>query len=150
MNDFFMVQEGLRDLPRVIVHQAADYVISAATFPTYFIKEKVRGEKAGCQLDLELFGKRIAPALKITTRFVGTEPVCAVTGHYNEEMKKILPGHGISVMEIERKRSGGEAISATEVRKWYEKGDFEGMRNLVPETTLEYLEKKKKGQRPKG
>ena len=53
-------------------------------------------------------------------------------------------------MEIERMRSGGEAISASEVRKWYEKGDFVGMRDLVPETTLKYLEKKKKGQRPKG
>ncbi|WP_186422306.1 [citrate (pro-3S)-lyase] ligase [Lacrimispora celerecrescens] len=147
---FLMVREGLRDLPRAIVHQAADYVISAATFPTYFIKEKVRGERAGCRLDLELFGRCIAPALRITTRFVGTEPVCAVTSQYNEEMKKILPRHGISVMEIERMRSGGEAISASEVRKWYEKGDFVGMRDLVPETTLKYLEKKKKGQRPKG
>lgn len=147
---FFMVQEGLKDLPRAIVHQVSDFVISAATFPTYFIKEKIRGEMAGCRLDLELFGKRIAPALRITTRFVGTEPVCAVTGHYNEEMKKILPRYGIAVTEIERKHSEGVAISASEVRKWYEKGDFEGIKGLVPETTLEYLKKKKKGQRPKG
>ncbi|HBG13270.1 MAG TPA: citrate lyase ligase, partial [Clostridium sp.] len=69
------------------------------------------------------------------------------TGHYNEEMKKILPQYGIAVTEIERKRSEGGAISASEVRKWYEKGDFEGIKGLVPETTLEYLKKKKKGQR---
>ncbi|MDR0925165.1 MAG: [citrate (pro-3S)-lyase] ligase [Hungatella sp.] len=140
---FFMVREGIKDLPRAIVHQAADFVISAATFPTYFMKEKVRRERACCHLDLELFGRRIAPALKITKRFVGTEPVCAVTGHYNEEMKKILPGYGISVMEIERKGFKGEAISASEVRKRYENGDLEGIKGLVPETTLEYLEKKK-------
>jgi [citrate (pro-3S)-lyase] ligase len=147
---FFMVREGIKDLPRAVVHQVADFVISAATFPTYFMKEKVHAVRAGCRLDLELFGRRIAPALGITKRFVGTEPVCAVTGHYNEEMKKILPRYGISVTEIGRKCSGGEAISASAVRKWYGKGDFEGLKGLVPETTLEYLEQKKKGRRPTG
>lgn len=140
-----MVREGTRDLPRVIVHKASDFVISAATFPTYFMKEKVRAERANCRLDLELFGRRIAPALGITRRFVGTEPVCAVTGHYNEEMKKILPQYGILVKEFERKEQDGEAISASTVRKWYETGDFERMKGLVPETTLEYLLNRKKG-----
>jgi len=65
-------------------------------------------------------------------------------------MKKILPRYGISVSEFERMCSGGEAISASAVRKWYEKGDFEGLKGLVPETTLEYLEQKKKGRRPTG
>lgn len=147
---FSMVREGTGDLSRAIVHQASDFVISAATFPTYFMKEKVHAERANCRLDLELFGRRIAPALGITTRFVGTEPVCAVTGHYNEEMKKILPLYGISVKEIERKGSEGEAISASVVRKWYEKEDFERIKGLVPQTTLEYLINRKKGRRPMG
>lgn len=147
---FQMVLKGTRDLPGAIVHKASDFVISAATFPTYFVKEKAQAEKANCRLDLELFGKRIAPALKITKRFVGTEPTCLVTGHYNEEMKKILPEYGILVTEFERKDYEGEAISASTVRKWYEKGDFERIRELVPETTLEYLISRKKGQRPRG
>ncbi|GLC79437.1 [citrate (pro-3S)-lyase] ligase [Lacrimispora brassicae] len=147
---FFMVKEGIRDLPRAIVHQASDFVISAATFPTYFMKEKGVAEKAGCSLDLELFGRRIAPALGITKRFVGTEPVCAVTGHYNEEMKKILPRYGILVKEIKRKDFRGEAISASAVRECYEKEDFERLKGLVPDTTLEYLVNRKKGRRPTG
>ncbi|MEY8353317.1 [citrate (pro-3S)-lyase] ligase [Lachnospiraceae bacterium 54-53] len=147
---FGMVREGTKDLPRVIVHKASDFVISAATFPTYFMKEKAGAKKANCRLDLELFGRRTAPALGITRRFVGTEPACAVTAHYNEEMKKILPQYGILVKEIERRKHEGEAISASDVRKWFERGDFERMKGLVPGTTLEYLANKKKGQRPKG
>lgn len=145
---FFMVREGTKDLSGVIVHQASDYVISAATFPTYFMKEKAQAERANCRLDLELFGRRIAPVLGITKRFVGTEPACAITGQYNEEMKKILPEFGIPVMEIVRKESGGEAISASAVRKLYDKEDFERIKCLVPETTLNYLVNRKKGQRP--
>lgn len=147
---FFLVREGTKDLPRAVIHQASDYVISAATFPTYFMKEKGGAERACCGLDLELFGSRIAPALGITKRFVGTEPVCVVTGQYNKEMKKILPRYGIFVEEIERKDWRGEVISASAVRRWYEKEDFERLKGLVPATTLEYLVNRKKGRRPMG
>lgn len=147
---FQMVLSGTRDLPRAVVHKASDFVISAATFPTYFVKEKAQAEKANCRLDLELFGRRIAPALGITKRFVGTEPTCQVTGHYNEEMKKILPEYGILVTEFQRKDYEGEDISASTVRIWYEKGEFERIRGLVPETTLKYLVNRKKGQGPRG
>lgn len=40
-----MVKEGVKDLDRVILHQTSDYIISAATFPTYFMKEKQRQER---------------------------------------------------------------------------------------------------------
>lgn len=147
---FFMVREGTRDLSRIIVHQVSDFVISAATFPTYFMKEEVQAKKANCRLDLELFGSRIGPALKITKRFVGTEPMCRITNHYNEEMKKILPEFGIQVKEIERECIHGEVISASAVRNLYDKKDFVHMKRMVPETTFHYLVNKKKVERPKG
>jgi len=37
-----LVQQGVADLKNVIVHPTGDYLISAATFPTYFIKDKDR------------------------------------------------------------------------------------------------------------
>ena len=144
-----LVKEGVSDLSRVIVHRSSDFVISAATFPTYFIKEKAQAQKANCLLDLTLFACRIAPELKITRRFVGTEPNCAITGQYNEQMKEILPQYGIDVIEFERKQLKGTPVSASMVRAWYEKGDFHHIKEVVPETTLKYLEIKK-GQRPMG
>ena len=134
-----MVKEGVKDLDRVILHQTSDYIISAATFPTYFMKEKTEAGKANCRLDLELFGKRIAPELHITKRFVGTEPNCAVTDCYNVTMKEVLPGLGIEVTEIQRKEQEGTAISASRVRQAVKEGKTEEIRGLVPESTWKHI-----------
>ncbi|MCI6886041.1 MAG: [citrate (pro-3S)-lyase] ligase [Lachnospiraceae bacterium] len=134
-----MVQEGVRDLPHVILHRTSDYMISAATFPTYFFKDQMQGEKANCRLDLELFAQRIAGELHITKRFVGTEPFCSVTRGYNEEMKQVLPAYGITVTEIERTCLDEVPVSASEVRRCLEAQDHERIQELVPNAVYEYL-----------
>lgn len=136
-----MVQKGIQGMERIILHRTSDYMISAATFPTYFFKDKMQGKQANCQLDLEVFAKRIAPALHITKRFVGTEPCCTVTNDYNTEMKTVLPHYGITVEEIPRKTKGERPISASEVRKHLEKNEYEPVRSLVPEAVYECLVK---------
>lgn len=134
-----MLCRGTHGLERIVFHWTEDYMVSAATFPTYFFKDKAQGQKANCRLDLELFAKRIAPALGITRRFVGTEPNCSITGMYNQEMKAILPQHGIEVMEMERKTMAGIPISASLVRKDILAGNLEMVRTMVPEQVYEYL-----------
>lgn len=153
---FEMVKDSVADLDRVILHETSQYIISAATFPTYFMKEKVHARKANCRLDLELFSNRIGPELGITRRFVGTEPNCMVTGCYNEMMKELLPQKGIQVVEILRKEVDGVPISASVVRAVLEKirgisgqcaGGYsdeiskymEELRRMVPESTYRYL-----------
>ncbi|MBR5717773.1 MAG: [Clostridia bacterium] len=130
-----MVKRGTADIPNVHVYPSGDYIISQATFPTYFIKDKSRADSIYASLDATLFAERIAPQLGITVRFVGTEPYCAVTGRYNEIMKQVLPKHGIDVVEIER--TGG--ISASRVREALDRGELDAVRELVPETTYEYI-----------
>lgn len=139
---FEMVKQGMQGLDRIILHKTSDYMISAATFPTYFFKDKMQGEKANCRLDLELFGERIAKKLHITERFVGTEPNCAVTRSYNEEMKKILPLYGIQVHVIQRKTKDNDPISASEVRKSMEEKNYERVKALVPDAVYRYLMEK--------
>ena len=134
-----MVRQGIRGLDRIILHRTQDYMISAATFPTYFFKEQMQGQKANCRLDLELFGQRIAPELGITKRFVGSEPYCKVTKGYNEAMQAVLPSYGIEVAEIERKQEGSVPISASEVRKCLMAEEFEKIKALVPESVYAYL-----------
>ena len=97
-------------LPNVDVVPGGDYIISRATFPAYFLQGDP--EQARCDLELTLFGKRIAPALGITRRFVGQEPYSPVTARYNRRMQALLPRWGISVTEIPRL----EGISASRVR----------------------------------
>lgn len=136
-----MVKLGIWGLHNIILHHTSDYIISAATFPTYFFKDQMQGKKANCRLDLEIFGSRIAPELGISKRFVGTEPFCKVTDTYNYEMKEILPAHGIEVEEIQRKMSGEVPVSASEVRKAFMKKEYEKVRTLVPTKVYEYLMK---------
>lgn len=140
---FEMVKAGTADLDRVILHRTSDYMISAATFPTYFMKEKAQAKKANCRLDLELFANRIAPELGIRKRFVGTEPNCLVTDCYNDTMKELLPEYNIEVVEILRKETEGQPISASRVREAVKEGRFSDIQDMVPESTYRYLLEKR-------
>ena len=95
-----MIRSGCRDLATVL--EGSDYQISAATFPTYFLKDLTEASETQMRLDLDLFARHIAPALGVTVRFVGTEPSDPLTARYNELMKEVLPSYGISVIEIPR------------------------------------------------
>lgn len=134
-----LVEEGVKDIPNIILHSASEYLISPATFPTYFMKEKTHARKANCILDVRLFCEKIAPELHIGYRYVGTEPYCGVTDDYNKALREWLPAYGIALREIERKREKQEYISASRVRSLAREGDFEQIRSLVPPATLAYL-----------
>ncbi len=132
---FKLAKECVSHLKNVYVHKSESYLVSHATFPTYFIKEKANVENVRADLDLMLFAKKIAPALNITVRFVGTEPFCKVTALYNERMKELLPQNGIEVKEIERK----DGISASKVRQAIMQKDFTSVRQAVPNIVYEYI-----------
>lgn len=137
-----LARAGTADLNNVVVHPTGDYLISAATFPTYFIKDKSRIPEIRCGLDLEVFCRWFAPALGITRRFVGTEPLSPVTEAYNRQLMEVLPGRGVEVTLIPRKEQNGAPISASRVRALLEEEKLEDIRPLVPETTMAYLERK--------
>ena len=134
-----LVREGCADLGNVIIHPTGPYLISSATFPSYFIRDGEKAGQAHCELDIRVFAEKFAPALNITRRFVGTEPISAVTRNYNEQLKARLPEYGIEVIEIPRKESGGDVISASRVRALLDAENFEEIRKLVPDTTFDYL-----------
>ena len=110
-----MLEAGCRNIGNVIVCEGSDYSISAATFPTYFLKELDEAATTQMSLDLNLCAKRIASALGAKIRFVGNEPFDAMTQRYNELMHEILPLEGISVVEMARLSERDRAISASAV-----------------------------------
>ena len=134
-----MVRAGCSHLPNVLVHPSGPYMVSSATFPTYFLKEKQRTEEIHCELDVRLFGEKIAPALGITRRYAGTEPCCPVTARYNAQMKQLLPRYGVELREIERKTADGSAISASRAREMLSEGKRQELGALLPESTLRLL-----------
>lgn len=137
---FRLVREGTADFSNVRVHLSGHYMISAATFPTYFLKAGEDAAALQTELDIRLFAERIAPALHISVRFAGEEPLDPTTAAYNAAMRRILPKHGIEFLEIPRRESNGSPISASRVRTLlHEKGVCPEVLALVPETTARYL-----------
>ena len=134
-----MVKAGCSHLDNVIVCHGSSYIISAATFPSYFIKQASDAANAQIELDLDITARHIAPALGATVRFVGTEPCDELTHSYNETMKSTLPQHGINVVELPRLEMGKNTITASEVRKMLKSNNLWEAKELVPVTTLPYL-----------
>ena len=134
-----LVQAGVTHIPNVVLHDSGPYIISSATFPSYFLKDAAAVIEGHARLDLAVFTK-IAGALNVTKRFVGEEPTSQVTGFYNEIMARELPKAGIECHVIPRKQAAGQAISASTVRLALQKGDWESLKMLVPQTTLDYFQ----------
>lgn len=133
-----MIRRGTADIRNCHVFRSDLYLISRATFPAYFIRDESRADLVKSDLDIELFRERIAPALGISIRFAGEEPFSPVTRAYNERMKELLPERGIRFEEIPR-LSG---ISAGKVRELMDAGEFEKIREMVPESTYEFIKRR--------
>ncbi len=139
-----MVKLGVEDLKNVMVVPSGDFILSSSTFPEYFIKIMDEDITNNVDFDIELFAQCIAPELNIKYRFVGTEHHDIVTAQYNDAMRRILHEYGINLIEIERKTSNDEIISASRVRKFFEYNMYYKMSDMVPQTTLDYLKIKKR------
>lgn len=139
-----IVKKHYQDNNRVHVYKSGPYIISRATFPTYFLKKDTDKLKVYTELDAKIFARRIAKDLNIKKRYFGTEPIDKVTQKYNEMMKKILSEYGIATEFIERKTIDGEVISASKVREYYE-NDFLACKKYLSSDVYELLEIKRSG-----
>lgn len=119
--------------------KGGQYIISMATFPTYFLKKADEANNEYSKLDATIFAERIAPELGIRTRFVGTEPLDMATAQYNSNLRTILADHGIDLVEIPRLESQGKVISGSQVREFLAKDDLHSVAPLVPRSTYRYL-----------
>ena len=132
-----MIRQGGEGLADVV--EGSDYQISAATFPTYFLKDLSDASDTQMWLDLDLFGRHIAPALGAKVRFVGTEPSDPLTARYNAMMKYLLPEYGVQVVEVPRLCDAEGAVSASRVRACLANGEFSVASALTPVSTHPYL-----------
>ena len=160
-----MIEAGCAGLDNVIVCEGSDYAISAATFPTYFLKKLDDATETQIALDQDLFVNHIAQPLGVTVRFAGSEPEDALTRRYNELMAEILPGTSVAVVrqahqpdpelvkgsalrqarrpmdfvEIPRLEQKGKPLSATSLRRALDKGGFKEAMEYIPESSIPYL-----------
>ncbi len=140
-----LVQEGVRHLKNVTVFLGSTYMISRATFPSYFLKDHILIEQTYMGIDLLLFRDYIAPALSVSYRFVGTEPKSEVTNAYNQAMKywlekpEVSTKPAIDVVEMARVTEGNDVISASRVRALLAQKDYQAVYPLVPQSTWSYI-----------
>ena len=145
-----MIEAGCAGLANVTVCEGSDYAISAATFPTYFLKQLDDATPTHIALDLDLFVRHIARPLGVTVRFAGSEPEDKLTRCYNKMMSEILPAGGygskdnpagqpISFVEIPRLEQNGRPVSATALRSALDRGDLKAAMEFVPVSTVPYL-----------
>lgn len=133
-----LVREGTAHLANVICHDSGPYIISGATFPSYFLRDEDAVIRAHAALDLAVFGK-IAPRLGVTRRYVGEERASHVTALYNQEMAARLPGLGVECRVVPRLEREGAPVSASTVRQAIHDGRLEDIRPLVPDSTWSYF-----------
>ena len=158
-----MIRSGAGDWADVV--EGSDYQISAATFPTYFLKNLSDAAETQMRLDIDLFGRHIAPALGARVRYVGSEPADPLTARYNALMKELLPKYCVQLVEIQRLAVDSDCqadsstppaaslrmtkgttselvkgpVTATAVRALLDEGRFKAASALTPESTWPYL-----------
>ena len=136
-----LVMEGTAHLDNICYHDSGPYIISNATFPSYFQKDENAVIESHAMLDLTVFTE-IARTLGINRRYVGEEPTSLVTGIYNQIMSEKLPENNIECVIVPRKTDDEKAISASTVRQAIKDNDMDTLKKLVPESTLRYFESK--------
>jgi [citrate (pro-3S)-lyase] ligase len=138
-----LIEKGIKHLNNVIMLKGSNYVISGATFPSYFLKEAKFNEitEKQTELDVNIFCEHIVPVMNINRRYVGTEVYCQTTAEYNKTMAAILPKYNVELIEIERKtiNNSDNYISASKVRAFIKSGQIEELKKYVPDTTFNYL-----------
>ncbi|MEG1605218.1 MAG: [citrate (pro-3S)-lyase] ligase [Clostridia bacterium] len=139
---FDLVRAGCAALPNVRLHPSGNYIVSSATFPSYFLKDQQVITQAHARLDIRIFG-HIARALGITRRYVGEEPFSAITQIYNDIMALELPQCGVQLTVMARAAGQGGIISASRVRQYLHDGALAAIRPFVPATTYAFFESEK-------
>lgn len=134
-----LVRKGTAHLSNIVYHDSGPYIISNATFPSYFLKDEETVIQSHARLDLQIF-KQIAKTLAVTARYVGEEPTSQVTGIYNQIMAAELPAAGIDCIIIPRKEADNKAISASTARQCIQIGDWNTLKTIVPDSTLQYFQ----------
>jgi len=146
----FVVEEDKSDFPfefryelckkvasrfdNVVVLPSTMYMISRATFSTYFIKDHAEVNKLFAKIDFKIFTDYFAKIFNITSRYIGTEPICKITKAYNE----VMLDSDFDIKLVERIKHNDNYISASIVRKLL-KEDVSLVKDYVPIETYEML-----------
>lgn len=133
---YALLHLALMNVPNAIMVPSSKYIVSALTFPSYFLKTVAERDFEHAKLDAILFRDYFMPKLHLKMRYIGTE-TDAVMVLYNNTLLDILHGR---IELIQRYTQDDSVISASLVRKLIQAGDIDSALALVPEATRGLLE----------
>jgi [citrate (pro-3S)-lyase] ligase len=134
-----ILKKTISHFKNIHILPSTDYIISRATFPTYFLKDEQRME-VYTQLDVSIFKQYFMPIFEIDMRFVGQEPLDPLTDAYNKTLKDIL---GSQLTIIKRLTLEEKVISASYVRLLARQKKFDELKLIVPHATFKFIISKK-------
>lgn len=140
---FELVKKGCSEFKNVYVVSGDSYMVSAATFPAYFLKSADSLIENQTKIDARVFKNIIAPKLSIKHRYVGTEPFSHATSIYNESLLSELEPE-IKVHLIPRLKKESITVTATKVRQLIKENDLAAIENMVPASTAKFIKANKK------
>ncbi len=135
-----LLKKVTKQFKNVHVLPSTPYIISNATFPTYFLKELNESSLLYMDLDISIFKNYFMRIFGIDLRYVGNEPIDQTTDAYNQAMKRILKD---KLVIVERLQKDFVTISASIVRKLAKQKKFDELKNFVPKATYQFLKSKK-------
>jgi [citrate (pro-3S)-lyase] ligase len=135
-----LLKASTKHLKNVNIVPSTPYIISSATFPTYFLKELSDASRIYMDLDIHIFQTYFMEIFGINYRYVGTEPFDEATRTYNETMERLLKDR---LIKVERYEKDDKIISASLIRKLAKEKKFEELKQYVPQPTYKFLKSAK-------
>jgi [citrate (pro-3S)-lyase] ligase len=134
-----ILKKTIKNYKNITILPSTDYIISRATFPTYFLKNE-QSMDVYTKLDVSIFKKYFMPIFEIDMRYVGQEPLDPLTEVYNKRLKDILKDQ---LIIIERLKFQDKVISASYVRTLAKQKKYNDLKFVVPHATYKFLISKK-------
>lgn len=125
---YAMAYLALKPMSNVLVLPSSEYIISASTFPGYFLKTVDETTAEYAKYDANLFKNYFMPKLGVRKRYVGSE-TSDYMKIYNTALKEAL---GDKLEILPRYEENGKVISAKTVRELIEAGKTDEALELIP------------------
>ena len=133
-----LVKKGVSHLDNILIRETGSYIISSATFPSYFLKEETKVAEGHAKLDVTVFTK-IAKELNIQKRYVGEEPYSLVTNIYNKVLSIELTKNNIECIIVPRLKIDEDYVSASNVMQCIKDDNIDCLKKYTPKTTYEFF-----------
>lgn len=140
---FNMVNESCKDFDNVtVIRDRSDLINRQLFLPGYFDRDDNPNASGNTLGFVDFIGTIIKPALEVNIRYMGSEPVDAITQNMNREMIEHLPKYGMSAVEIPRFETENKIpYSAKTVRNALKRKDWETIKQMVHPAAQKILKK---------